>query len=237
VRRQKTNRRDAAHLLELLLTNRFARLSVPSPEERDLRQLLLHRHKLVGMRTSVRNQLQALAMSQGLCRRKKLWTGKGREELETLQLLPWSGRRRQDLLKLLGELGHSIQGLDQAVEEQAQARPEVIELMRQAGVGPVIGLAFALTVGPASRFGSSRKLVSYLGLNPSEESTGDRQRLGSISKQGNQQMRWLVVEGAQTAARLDADLHRTYRRLKYRRGASVANRRSRLTCKVARGCP
>ena len=67
-----------------------------------------------------------------------------------------------------------------------------------------------------------RKLVGYLGLNPSEDSTGDHQCLGAISKQGNRMMRWLLVEGAQTAARLDPDLRRIFQRLKYRQGASVA---------------
>lgn len=222
VRRQKTNRRDAEHLLDLLLTKKFPRIWVPSADERDLRQLLLHRHKLVGMRTSVRNQLHALAMNQGLRRRKKLWTGKGRQELEALELLPWSHRRCQELLKLLAELDTSIRALDPAVEREAQARPEVGELMKQLGVGPVVGLAFALTIGPVRRFANSRKVVSYLGLNPSEGSTGDRQRLGAISKQGNSMTRWLLVEAAQTAARLDPELHRVYYRLKFRRGASVA---------------
>jgi transposase len=222
VRKQKTNERDAAHLLELLLSDRFPRIGVPSPEERDLRQLLMHRHKLVGMRTSVRNQLHAVAMNQGLRRRKKLWTAQGRQDLEALQLPPWSGRRREELLKLLDELNTSIEPLDQAVEREAETRPEVIELMKQPGVGPGVGLAFALTVGPVGRFANSRKLVSYWGLNPSETSTGNRQRLGAISKQGNPLMRWLLVEAAQTAVRTDQEMHRFYYRLKFRRGASVA---------------
>jgi transposase len=60
--------------------------------------------------------------------------------------------------------------------------------------------------------------VSYLGLNPSEESSGGRQRLGAISKQGNTMMRCSLVEAAQTAARLDPELRRDYERLKFRRG-------------------
>ena len=77
VRKQKTDSRDVWHILHLLLTNRFSRIWVPSPAERDLRQMLRHRHKLVGFRTSVKNQLHALAMGQGLCRRKKLWANVG----------------------------------------------------------------------------------------------------------------------------------------------------------------
>ena len=63
VRKQKTDKRDAAHVLKLLLEDRFPRIWVPNREERDLRQLLLHRHKLVEMRTRVKNELQHLALN------------------------------------------------------------------------------------------------------------------------------------------------------------------------------
>jgi hypothetical protein len=94
--------------------------------------------------------------------------------------------------------------------------------MTHPGVGPVTSLAFVLTIGPVSRFQRSRQLVSYLGLNPQEHSSGGRQHLGSISKQGNPMMRWLLVEAGHTAARYDPQLQRMYQRLKFRRGAGVA---------------
>src|SRR5581483_2129975 len=78
VRKQKTDARDAAHLLELLLSGRFPRLWRPTMAERDLRQLVWHRQKLVWMRTAIGNQLHALAMGEGICRKKKLFTKKGR---------------------------------------------------------------------------------------------------------------------------------------------------------------
>jgi transposase len=222
VRRQKTDTRDAEHLLDLLLTHRFPRIWIPTPEERDLRQLLKHRDRLVRMRTSVKNQLHFLAMSQGVCRRRKLWSTTGRQELEGLKLGAWASRRRQELLDLLDQLEPKITELDQAVQAEARHRPEVGRLMTQKGVGPVVGLAFVLTVGPVERFGNSRKLVSYLGLNPSEDSSGDRQRLGHISKQGNSMLRWLLVEAGQSAAQHDPELRRKYRRLQCRRGTQVA---------------
>jgi transposase len=83
-------------------------------------------------------------------------------------------------------------------------------------------LAFVLTIGPVARFQRSRQWVSYLGLNPQEHSSGGRQRLGSISKQGNPMLRSLLVEAGHTAARFDAPLRRMYQRLKFRRGAAVA---------------
>jgi transposase len=119
VRKQKTDERDAALLLDLLLSKRFPKIWVPAPAERDLRQLLWHRHKLVGMRTSLCNQLQALAMNQGLCRKKKLFTKKGRTELNLLRLAPWASRRRTELLQLLDQLDPPITELDRAVLQEA----------------------------------------------------------------------------------------------------------------------
>jgi transposase len=221
-RKQKYDGRDAEHLLDLLLANRFPRIWTPSGEDRDLRQLLVHRMKLVRTRTAVKNQLHFLAMSQGVCRKHKLWTAKGRRELESLGLLPWASRRRQELLEMLDRLEAAIEPLDRAVEQEARARAEAVRLMTHPGVGPVVSLAMVLTLGPVERFPNSRKLVSYLGLNPREHSSGGRQRLGAISKQGNAMLRWLLVEAAQTAARYDPELRRAYQRLKFRRVSGVA---------------
>jgi len=189
VRQQKTDARDAAQLLDLLLTERFPRIWVPSPTERDVRQLLWHRQKLVWMRTAVKNQLHALAMGEGVCRRKKLWTTKGRAELEGVTLGPWASRRRRELLKLLDQLERSMEELDRAVIKEAESRVEVVRLMTHPGVGPVNALAFVLTLGPVERFRRSKQVASYLGLNPREHSSGGHQRLDSISKQGNRMMR------------------------------------------------
>jgi transposase len=101
VRQQKTDTRDAEHLLDLLQAGRFPRSWVPAAAERDLRQLLVHRSKLVRMRTAEKNQLHALAISQGVCRKRKLWSARGRAELESLAMLPWASRRRQALLELI----------------------------------------------------------------------------------------------------------------------------------------
>ena len=136
VRKQKTDSRDALHILDLLLTNRFPRIWVPSLAERDLRQMLRHRHKLVRFRTSVMNQLHALAMGQGLCRRKKLWAQVGRKELQGLMLDPWASLRRGELLQLHDQFDPWIAKLDEAVMQAAESRPAAVCLMQQAGVGP-----------------------------------------------------------------------------------------------------
>jgi len=221
-RKQKTDRRDALLLLELLQQGRFPRIWVPSPAERDARQLLLHRHKWVRMRTQVKNQLQALALNQGVRRKSKLWSVAGRAELEALSLAPWTHRRRADLLKLLDDLQPGILDLDRDVAEQAEARPEVRRLMTHPGVGPVTALAFVLTMGPVDRFPRGKQVASYLGLIPSEHSSGGKQRLGHISKQGNAFLRGLLVEAAQSAVRYEPRLRREYWRLAQRKGRAIA---------------
>src|SRR5690349_2994828 len=222
VRKQKTDERDARLILDLLLSKRFPRIWVPTAAERDLRQLLWHRHKLVTMRTMLGNQLHFLAMSQGLCRKQKLFSKKGRLEFTGLALGPWAGRRREELLKLLDQLDPAIAELDRAVLEEAQRREDAVLLMTHPGIGPVTALAFVLAIGPITRFPCSKKIASYLGLNPSEASSGGRRRLGAISKQGNTMVRWLLIEAAQFAARLDPQLRQDYQRLKFRRGHAVA---------------
>jgi transposase len=222
VRKQKTDARDAAHLLELLCSERFPKIWRPSGAERDLRQLVWHRQKLVWMRGAVKNQMHALAMGEGVCRKKKLFTAKGRKELEGLALGPWASYRRQELLRMFDELQASVARLDQAVEQAANSQALAARLMTHPGVGPVTSLAFVLIIGPVNRFQHSKQVVSYLGLNPQEHSSGGKQRLGSISKQGNPMMRSLLVEAGHTAARFDPQLRRVYQRLKFRRGAAVA---------------
>ena len=121
VRQQKTDRRDALQLL-LLRENRFPRIWVPSLEERDVRQLLVHRHKQVQSRTRVKNQLQAMALSQGVQKKRKLWTEVGRAELEKLELLPYAAQRRKQLLQALDGLDAEIEQLNRRVEAEVAQR-------------------------------------------------------------------------------------------------------------------
>jgi|SRR5215831_13066471 len=171
VRKPKTDREDARLLLKLMLEDRFPRIWVPSPENRDLRQLLWHRHRLVQMRTRMMNQLQALAMNEGKRWKKKLWSEKGRAELERLALAPWASRRRQELLELLDRIDPTIQELTTATEQEARKRPEVSRLMTHPGVGPLTALAYVLIIGTPERFHCGKQIGTYVGMVPSEDSS------------------------------------------------------------------
>jgi hypothetical protein len=114
VRKQKTDRQDAQLILQLLLEDHFPKIWVPSGENRDLRQLLWHRHRMVQARTRIMNQLQAVALNEGLRCKKRLWRKHGREQLEAFRLAPWASRRRRDLLELMDQLNPTIAEVSQA---------------------------------------------------------------------------------------------------------------------------
>ena len=210
VRQQKTDKRDAAHILKLLAEGRFPRIWMPSSEVRDLRQLLLHRYKLVIIRTRVKNELQHLCLNQGVQRKRKLWNEAGQKLLRELPLRPWAARRRDDLLRLMAMLDQQIDPLDAALKAESQRDKMALLLQTQPGVGPVTSLAYVLTMGDVGRFPRGKQVASYLGLIPREHSSGGRQKLGAITKQGNRMLRMLLVEAAQIAVRYDPGFRKQY---------------------------
>jgi len=174
------------------------------------------------MRTRIMNQLQALAMNEGKRLKHTLWTEPGRAQLEQFLLAPWATRRRQDLLELLDRMNPTVEELTAAVEQEAKKRPEVLRLMTHPGVGPLTALAFVLIIGTPERFCGGKQIGSYVGLIPSEDSSAGKQRLGHISKQGNSLLRFLLVEAAQAAARVNLGWRRRYIHLAMRRHKSIA---------------
>ena len=222
VRKQKTDKRDAGHILTLLTEKRFPRIWVADAQQRDIRQLLTHRHKLVGVRTRLKTELQHLALNQGVQKKRQLWNEKGRALLENLPLVGWTQQRRKDLLQLLALVEPQIEQLDKAVEKAAKANSQAVLLMSQPGVGPITSLAFVVTIGEVSRFQHSKQVASYLGLIPAERSSAGKRRLGSISKQGNVFLRTLLVESAQSVVRHDPGFRKEYQHRCHHKAKGVA---------------
>jgi len=151
-----------------------------------------------------------------------LWREAGREQLEAFRLAPWASRRRHDLLELLDRLNPTITELTQTIEQEAEKCPEAQRLMTHPGVGPLTALAFVLIIGRADRFQCGKQIASYLGLVPLEKSSGNRRRLGHITKQGNALLRFLLVEAAQVSARSIPEWRNKYFHLAMRRGRKIA---------------
>jgi transposase len=222
VRKQKTDGQDAQLILRLLLEDRFPQIWVPSGENRDLRQLLWHRHRMVQARTRIMNQLQAVVLNEGLRCKKRLWRERGRQQLESFPLAPQASRRRDDLLELLDRLNPTIAELSHAIEQEAEKCPAAQRLMTHPGVAALTALAFVLIIGEANRFHCGKQVASYLGLVPLEDSSGNRRRLGHITKQGSSILRFVLVEAAQVTVRSLPEWRSKYFHLALRRGRKIA---------------
>jgi transposase len=221
-RKQKHDRRDADLILKLLVENRFPSIWRPSKELLDLRGLLLHRHQWVRMRTRVQNALQAIALANGLRRGPSLWSDAGQEKLASLSLAPHTAHRRSELQALYAKFEMEIEKLNQRVEKQAWERPTASRLMTHPGVGPITALATDVFLGDPTRFVDGKALASYVGIIPREYSSGGRQRLGGLTKQGNPLLRFLWCEAAIHAVRKDPELQRFYRRKLFQKGLGKA---------------
>src|ERR1700758_864041 len=177
---------------------------------------------MVQARTRIMNQLQAVALNEGLRCKQRLWRERGRQQLEAFRLAPWASRRRHDLLQLLDRLNPTITELTQAIEREVEKYPDARRLMTHPGVGPLTALAFVLIIGEVERFHCGKQIASYLGLVPLEHSSGKRRRLGHITKQGSSMLRFLLVQAAHVTARSLPEWRSQYFHLMMRRGPKIA---------------
>jgi transposase len=221
-RKQKHDRRDAGLILKLLVEDRFPAIWLPTKQLLDLRALLRHRHQWVRLRTRIQNALQAIALANGLRRGSSLWTPGGQHAIASLALSPHTAYRRSELQAMYVKFETDIEILNREVEQQAGARPGARLLMTHPGVGPITALATEVFLGDPSRFADSKELASYVGMIPGEHSSGERQRLGGLTKQGNPLLRFLWGEAAIHAVRRDPELKRFYRRKLIQKGLGKA---------------
>src|SRR5258706_11257941 len=221
-RKQKHDRRDADLILTLLVENRFPAIWLPSKELQDLRALLRHRHQWVRVRTRTQHALKSIALANGLRRGPSLWSRDGQSTIASLPLRPHTAHRRSELQAMYVKFESDIEKLNQRVEEQACERPGARLLMTHPGVGPVTALATEVFLGDPARFADSKDLASYVGMIPSEHSSGGRQRLRGLSKQGNPLLRFLWGEAGAHAVRRDPELKRFYRRKLVQKGLGKA---------------
>ena len=231
-REQRTDKRDARHILRLLMENRFPAIWQPSAANVEQRQLLLHRCRLVRMRTRIKNQSDSIAknenQSDSIAKNEGLtgsraWSTKRRQQVQDLPLTGWNAQRRADLLEMLDALEMRIKPLDEAVLVGAKQNAEAQLLMTHPGVGPIVSLAYVLIMGDWRRFPRGKQVGSYLGLIPAEASSGKhQQRMGHVTKQGNTLQRWLLVEAASKAQSKDPSWHRQYLRLSMNKHHGVA---------------
>lgn len=221
-RRQKNDHRDAELILDLLMGDRFPRIHRPSAESQEVLRVLRYRHRLVRMRTMVRNSLQALAINAGVALRARLMTKGGRERLRATPMSSVMARQREEWFSLVEELDRRIAPLEDWLEKAAERDPRVVRLRTHPGIGALTALGLVHVLEPVSRFPNSRKVVGYIGLDGVEDSSGERRRYGGISKAGSPLLRFLLGQAALMALRGDPELGRFYHRLVFRRNHQKA---------------
>ena len=221
-RRQKNDRRDADLILDLLLRGDFPRIHRYSPESREVLQQLRYRQRLVKMRTMVVNSLVFMASSRGVSLRTQLKSRRGVERLRQIVLPQALLEQRDEMCQLLQELKAKIDRVERWLAAKAESDKRVQRLRTHYGIGPLTGLCLVHTLECVERFANPRKVTAYVGFDPVEDSSGERRRIGSISKQGSRLLRFLLVEAGQIAMRQDQDLARVYRRVLVRRGHAKA---------------
>ena len=220
--RQKSDRRDAELIWDLMVHNEFPRLYRPSESSREVLRMLRYRQKLIKFRTMSKNSLQAIALQAGLAKGRRLFTAAGQQELQTMEISPVLQWQRDHWLELMKPLNQQL--LETMVWCKAHSQDDVhIKLLRtHPGIGLLTSLCLWHTLQPVSRFRNQRKVVAYAGLDPIIRSSAERAIHLGVSKAGSRLLRWLLVEAVHTAIRHDEDLKRFYKRVAERRGRPKA---------------
>jgi len=202
--KNKNDRNDAERLAKLLYLGETPTVHVPAPEVRTWRELINCRSQLIAKRTRAKNALRALLRSAGVTPPKHpaLWTKAGLCWLRRLALPTTSQQLRRDLL--LEEIDTLIQQgrrVERHLNRQARHTPGVARLRSIPGVGIRTAEAVAAFVDDPHRFGNAKAVGRYFGLVPSQDQSGDRNRLGHITREGAPVVRQLVAEAAWQAIR------------------------------------
>jgi len=232
----KTDRRDAHGLSELLWVNRERLLRgdrvhgvrtvhMPSEEEQAARCLTQARERLTRRRTQTLNQIHKILRRRNLeweRPTKTFQTVKVRQWLKTLELDPIDRSAINQLLVQWALWDEQLQAADGWIQERFLANRNACLLATMPGVSMFIGLAIACRITPITRFPRGRSLANFLGLTPGCNSSGDTERVGSITKIGSRMVRYLLAQVIQHLLRRDGGIRAWYQRIKRRRGSKVA---------------
>ena len=198
--RVKTDRRGARKLAELLRADLLTAVHPPTIDQEAVRDLCRAREDAVADRTRARHRLSKLLLRRGIAYDGRNWTLRHRRWLLTLRFEhPAAQATFDDYLRALEGVEERLRTLEQELAACAASDDyrEAVGLLRCfRGVDTVTALTVLAELGDVTRFGSARQLMSYLGLTPSEHSSGARQRRGPITKTGNSHVRRILVESA-----------------------------------------
>jgi transposase len=221
--RIKTDKIDAKLLAHLLRANLVAESYVPDKETRNRRALLRHRSSLVKTRTELKNRIHNLLDKYDLQPEyTDLFGNKGMEWLRNLQLQSTEKTILNSNLELLEALNSQIQKISLEIASIAVNKDDVKLLMTLPGIDYYAAMVIANEIGDVTRFPEANKLVSWTGLAPSTRQSGSRVKHGTITKQGNKTLRWILIQATHNACRNDERFQNFYQRIARRRGGNKA---------------
>jgi transposase len=199
-RRVKNDAKDAADLADLLRMGRLPEAWITPPEVRELRELTRYRSKLVGLRTSCKDQVHAVLAKLGIavtC--SDLFGAWGSSWLDELRLpQPYAGKVTS-LRQLIGELTTEITMLSEVLADLLAGHHGYRVIQRLPGIGPVLAAVIVAEIGDVTRFRTPGQLASWAGLTPKHHESDVKVTRGHATKQGSRQLRWALVEAIQHA--------------------------------------
>jgi transposase len=202
--KNKNDRKDAERLAKLLYLGETPTVHVPSLEVRTWRELINCRSQVIAKRTRAKNTVRALLRGAGVVPPKQpgLWTKKGLAWLRQVALPTTSQQLRRDLLlEEIETLIRQVRRIEQQLNRQAQQTSAVAQLRSIPGVGIRTAEAMAAFVDDPHRFRNAKAVGRYFGLVPCQDQSGDKNRLGHITREGAPVVRQLVAEAAWQALR------------------------------------
>ena len=223
--RAKTDRLDARTLARLLAAGELDAVWMPDERTRVMRRRLARREQLVRSRSRAKNEIHAVLMRRlkGRPPVSDLFGVKGRRWLGGLELPLEEAETIASALRHVEFLDEEIAAVERLIAGEALESAEVRRLMTVPGVNVICAATFLAAVGDIRRFGGSRQLVAYLGLDPRVRQSGtEPARSGRISKRGSASARWVLVEAAWSVVQQPGPLHAFYQRIRARRGHGIA---------------
>lgn len=217
--RHKNDYRDAETILDLLMNSQFPAVKARSEKSQLVLQMLNYRQSLVSARTRIANQLQAFARRKGLAK-FRIKTKAAKQRLseaaengsETLMI--------DSRFLLYEEIDSQIAKIEAELEKAAEGDKQVMLLRTHSGIGLLTATALVHTIGDVKRFRRKEEVVAFVGLDPLEHSSGERKRIGRISKHGSRLLRCLLGQAAQTTR--DRKIRQFYSQVSRRRGHATA---------------
>lgn len=203
--KRKTDRDDALKLARLAAANQLPTVYMPSREVREWRSLIQYRHKLVGRRTAMRNNIRSMLMRQGskAAPGHRAWTNAGLQELAKMAC-PLDGLGMDELwrgmldieLRALQQLEHLLRETDAKLGALGGKQEQVVRVRTIPGVGPRLAEVIVAFIDDPHRFRNGRQVACYAGLTPKQYESGTMKRQGRISRHGPTLLRSLLVEVA-----------------------------------------